>query len=202
MFYEPAKRNHGLPHDPFKAIVAPRPIGWISTLSSDGIANLSPYSFFNAIGSRPPMVMFASEGEKDSLRNIRQTGEFVVNHVSLQLAQAMNASSATVPFGVDEFVLAGVEKAACNLVRPPRVARAYAALECRATKVEAVAGLDGTNTGSILVIGEVIGIHLDPAVIQNGFFDPLLASPVARMGYKQYQGPDGIFEMERPIDTK
>ncbi len=198
MFYEPVKGNHGLPHDPFKAIVAPRPIGWISTISADGIANLAPYSFYNAVSSRPPMVMFSSEGEKDSVRNIRQTCEFVVNHVSAGLASQMNLSSAAVAPGVDEFVLAELEKAACRLVRPPRVASAFAALECRATRVEALVGLDGIETGAILVLGEVVGVHIDPAVIKDGFFDPLLAQPLARMGYRQYQGPEGVFEMDRP----
>lgn len=198
MFYEPALANHALPFDPFKGIVAPRPIGWISTLDSEGRANLAPYSYFNAIGSRPPMVMFASEGEKDSVANIRQTGEFVANHVSMALAGAMNKSSAGVAHGIDEFALAGLEKAACRLVKPPRVALALAALECVATKIEAVTDRHGIPTGSILVIGEVIGVHVNEAALREGRFDPQLAMPVARMGYRQYLSLGGVFEMDRP----
>ncbi len=198
MFYETAKRNHGLPHDPFKAIVAPRPIGWISTVSKDGRANLAPYSFFNAIASRPEMVMFSSEGEKDTVANIRETGEFVANHVSAGLAEAMNRTSAPVATGVDEFELAAIEKANCRLVRPPRVAAAFAALECRATDIRELKDMDGRPTRAILVIGQVIGIHISEEALANGLFDPALARPVARMGYRSYQGPGSYFDMTRP----
>lgn len=198
MFYETARRDHGLPHDPFKAIVAPRPIGWISTVSGKGEVNLAPYSYFNAVSSRPEMVMFSSEGEKDSVANIRENGEFVANHVGAHVAEAMNATSAPAPHGIDEFELAGLEKAPCRLVKPPRVARAYAALECRAVNIIELADLSGARTGAIMVIGEVLGIHIDPQVIREGLFDPELARPVARMGYRSYDGPDGYFEMTRP----
>jgi len=198
LFYETAKRDHGLPHDPFKAIVAPRPIGWISTMSAAGKVNLAPYSFFNAICSRPEMVMFSSEGEKDTVANIRETGEFVANHVSAALAEAMNATSAPVGRGVDEFDLAGLVKAQCRLVRPPRVAAAFAALECKAVEVRQITDLDGRVTPAILVIGQVVGVHLDPAALAEGQFDPALARPVARMGYRSYQGPGSYFDMTRP----
>jgi flavin reductase (DIM6/NTAB) family NADH-FMN oxidoreductase RutF len=198
VFYETARRDHGLPHDPFKAIVAPRPIGWISTVSADGKANLAPYSFFNAICSRPEMVMFSSEGEKDTIANIRETGEFVANHVSAGLAEAMNATSAQVGHDVDEFELAGIAKAACRLVRPPRVAAAFAALECRATEVRELKDMDGRPTRAILVIGQVIGIHIGEEALAKGIFDPALAQPIARMGYRSYQGPGCYFDMTRP----
>jgi flavin reductase (DIM6/NTAB) family NADH-FMN oxidoreductase RutF len=198
MFYETARRDHGLPHDPFKSIVAPRPIGWISTISNAGAVNLAPYSFFNALSSRPEMVMFSSEGEKDSLANIRANGEFVANHVGAHLKEAMNATSAPAPHGIDEFELAGLDKAACNLVRPPRVALAAAALECRTVQIVELAGLDGRKTGAVMVIGQVVGIHIDPKMLRDGQFDPELAKPIARMGYRSYDGPDGYFEMVRP----
>ncbi len=198
MFYETARRDHGLPHDPFKAIVAPRPIGWISTVSAAGKANLAPYSFFNAICSRPEMVMFSSEGEKDTIANIRETGEFVANHVSAGLAEAMNVTSAPVGQGVDEFELAGLERAQCRLVRPPRVAAAFATLECKAVEVREVTDLDGRPTPAILVIGQVVGVHISEEALAEGQFDPALARPVARMGYRSYQGPGSYFDMTRP----
>jgi flavin reductase (DIM6/NTAB) family NADH-FMN oxidoreductase RutF len=198
LFYETARRDHGLPHDPFKAIVAPRPIGWISTLSQMGEVNLAPYSFFNAVSSRPEMVMFSSEGEKDTLANIRANGEFVASHVGAHLVEAMNATSVPAPHGIDEFVVAGLEKAPCRLVRPPRVARAWAALECRAVSITELADLSGTPTGAVMVIGHVLGIHIDESVLTDGLFDPRLARPVARMGYRSYDGPDGYFDLDRP----
>jgi flavin reductase (DIM6/NTAB) family NADH-FMN oxidoreductase RutF len=144
------------------------------------------------------MVMFSSEGEKDSVANIRANREFVCNHVGAHLAQAMNATSAPAPHGVDEFALAGLEKAQSRLVRPPRVALAHAALECRAVDIIELADLAGRKTGAIMVIGEVLGIHIDPAVLRDGQFDPSLAQPIARMGYRSYDGPDGYFDMTRP----
>ena len=198
MFYETAKRDHGLPHDPFKAIVAPRPIGWISTVSEQGEANLAPYSFYNAVSGRPEMVMFSSEGEKDSIANIRATGEFVANHVSEALGAAMNASSAPAPHGVDEFTLANLERAPSRIVRPPRVARAFAALECRATQILELADLEGRKTGAILVIGQVLGVHIDEAVLRDGVFDVALARPLSRLGYRDYMRAGETFEMERP----
>lgn len=198
MFYETSRRDHGLPHDPFKAIVAPRPIGWISTISDEGEVNLAPYSFFNAVASRPEMVMFSSEGEKDTVANIRANGEFVANHVGAHLAEAMNATSAPAPHGVDEFEVAGLAKAPSRLVRPPRVALAYAALECKAVSITELADLSGKPVGAIMVIGQVIGIHIDGKALRDGMFDPELARPVARMGYRSYDGPNGYFDMTRP----
>ncbi len=198
MFYETARRDHGLPHDPFKAIVAPRPIGWISSISKAGAVNLAPYSFFNAVGGRPELVMFSSEGEKDSVANIRETGEFVTNNVSAELAEVMNQTSVPAPRGIDEFEYAGIEAASCRLVRPPRVARAHAALECRATQILELEDLEGRKTGAIMVIGQVIGVHIDDAVLTDGIFDLSKARPVSRLGYLDFEGPDGYFAMNRP----
>ena len=198
MFYDTQTRAHGLPHDPFKAIVAPRPIGWISTLSADGVANLAPYSYFNAISSRPDLILFSSEGDKDSVRNARATGEFVANHVSARVAEAMNASSVPAPAGVSEFDHCNIAAAPSRLVRPPRVADAYAALECKVTEILEPVGIDGNPAGVFVVIGQVVGVHIDDAVIRNGRFDVSLAQPVSRLGYLDFDGPDGLFSMVRP----
>jgi len=198
MFYETAKPDHGLPHDPFKAIVAPRPIGWISSISAAGAVNLAPYSFFNAVCGRPALVMFSSEGEKDSIANIRETGEFVVNHVSEALLDAMNATSASAARGVDEFDLAGLAKAGCRLVRPPRVAAAYAALECRCTSLLGLEDIEGRPTGAVMAIGQVVGVHIDEAVLTDGFFDVAKARPLARLGYRDYMRTGVIFALDRP----
>ena len=198
MFYETSVRDHGLPHDPFKAIVAPRPIGWISTKSEKGEVNLAPYSFFNAVGSRPDMVMFASDTLKDSVTNIRQTGEFVCNYVSADFTEAMNETSTDAPLGVDEFEVAGLTKVASRLVAPPRVEGVAAALECKATQIIEVTDIEGSKTGSIMVIGQVLGIHIDDAMIRDGRFDSQAARHITRMGYRDYLGPDGYFEMMRP----
>lgn len=202
MFYDTARRDHGLPFDPFKALVAPRPIGWISTLSADGIANLAPYSFFNAVASRPDMVMFSSDGWKDSIRNIRDTGEFVCNLVSEALTDAMNQSSASVAPDVDEFRLAGLETAPSALVRPPRVAAAPAALECRLSEIVELKRADGAATGHVMAIGEVVGIHIDDAFIRDGRFDIAAVRPVARLGYRDYVRFGEMFELSRPGEDR
>lgn len=199
-FYEPAS-GHGLPHDPFKAIVAPRPIGWVSTLSASGIPNLAPYSFFNAVGETPPMVVFSSSGPKDSLANVEATGEFVWNMATRALAEAMNATSAAVPPETDEFALAGLATAPCRLVAPPRVAASPAAMECRLVQVVALHDLDGQPTASRLVIGQVVGVHLDRASLRDGLFDTGGAHPIMRAGYRdQYveATPETMFRMTRP----
>lgn len=181
-FYEPAA-GHGLAHDPFKAIVAPRPIGWTSTISAAGVVNLAPYSFFNAFSSRPPIIGFSSEKLGDSLANVRETGEFVFNLVSEALAEAMNATSASVGPEVDEFELAGIAKAPSRMVAPPRVAASPASLECRVLQVIALTDLDGASAGSHLVLGQVVDVHIDPAYIVEGRFDTAAARPLARCGY-------------------
>ncbi len=139
MFYEPRLRNHGLSHDPLKALVAPRPIGWISSVAADGAVNLAPYSFFNMVSDRPPIAMFSSDGRKDSLRNVEETGEFVCNIVTTEFTDAMNTSSAPYPHGVNEFEKAGLAMEASSLVKPPRVKGIAAALECKVTAIQPLA---------------------------------------------------------------
>ncbi|MDG3002177.1 flavin reductase family protein [Paludisphaera sp. Pla2] len=197
-FYEPAK-GHGLPHDPFKAIVAPRPIGWISTRDRQGRVNLAPYSFFNAFCDAPPIVGFSSTGRKDSLRNAEETGEFVANLATRALAEAVNLSSAAVPHGVDEMAMAGLTAAPCRLVAAPRVGESPAALECKLLQVLRLRDVDGAETNNHLVLGQVVGVHLDPAYLKDGLFDMTLARTIARCGYRgDYAEVDHLFEMLRP----
>jgi flavin reductase (DIM6/NTAB) family NADH-FMN oxidoreductase RutF len=197
MFYEPTK-GHGLPHDPFKAIVAPRPIGWISSIAADGAVNLAPYSFFNAIGSNPHLVMFSSEGRKDSVSFIHETKEFVVNLASRDLIEKVNKSSADAPRGVSEFGYAGLTPVPSTLVKPPRVGEAHAALECRMTDWYEPKGIGGRPSSNIVVFGEVVGIHIDEAVMTDGLFDIVKAGTTARLGYMDYATVTETFQMRRP----
>ncbi|PWK61847.1 flavin reductase family protein [Aminobacter sp. AP02] len=197
MFYEPSK-GHGLPHDPFKAIVSPRPIGWISTLSKEGALNLAPYSFFNAFSSNPHLVWFSSEGPKDSATFAAETNEFVANLVGRDLAERMNRSAVNAPRGVSEFGYAGLTPAPSRLVAPPRVAEAPAALECKVTEIFRPKGLDGNDAGVFVVIGEVVGVHIDEAFLAQGLFDTVKAGNVARLGYMDYSTVDAVFSMRRP----
>jgi len=197
MFYEPAK-GHGLPHDPSKAIVAPRPIGWISTIDKQGKINLAPYSFFNAFSTKPFIVWFSSEGEKDSATFAEETGEFVANLVSRDLAQKMNRTAVDAPRGVSEFGYADLAMAPSRLVAPPRVAEAPAALECRVTEIIRPRALDGTQTSAVVVAGEVVGVHIDDAYLKDGMFDIVRAGNVSRLGYMDYASIDEIFSMRRP----
>ncbi len=197
-FYEP-RSGHGLPHDPFKAIVAPRPIGWISTADPEGRVNLAPYSFYNAFCESPPIVGFSSGGRKDTQRNVEATGEFVCNLVTRRHAEAMNLTSAPFPRGVDEMRRAGLAAAPCRLVKPPRVADAPAALECRLLLVLPLRDLSGELTGSTLILGQAVGVHLDPAFLKGGLFDIAAAGTVARCGYRgDYAEVTRVFEMIRP----
>lgn len=198
MFYDPRLGDHGLPHDPFKAIVAPRPIGWISSLDAQGRANLAPYSFFNAVSTRPHIVMFASSGRKDSVRNIEATGEFVCNLASWDLRLEMNETSASLPYGRSEFEVAQLASASCRIVRVPRVARAAAALECKLLKAEEISDLEGRLSGTTIVLGEVVGIHVEDRCLHDGRFDMTLAQTIARCGYMDYAAVDRLFEMRRP----
>ena len=198
MFYETSRNDHGLPFNPFKAIVAPRPIGWISTLDLQGRANLAPYSFFNAVGDTPPIVMFSSKGYKDTVSNVEETGEFVCNMVSYDLKDAMNASSAPLPHGMSEFEAARLEMAECRFVKAPRVAAAYSALECKLLKAENIRDLDGNETGSHVVFGQVVAIHINENVITDGRFDVTKVRPLSRLGYKDYAVVNEVFEMGRP----
>jgi flavin reductase (DIM6/NTAB) family NADH-FMN oxidoreductase RutF len=199
-FYEP-RLGHGLPHDPFKAIVAPRPIGWISTLDAEGRVNLAPYSFFNAFCDTPPIVGFSSSGRKDSQRNVEATGEFVANLATRRQAEAVNLSSAAVPPHVDEMQLAGLTPAACRIVKAPRVADAPAALECKLLLTLPLKDLDGKPTPNTLILGQVVGVHIDRAYLNKaGLFDMTLARTIARCGYRgDYAEVTSLFEMLRPV---
>ena len=197
MFYEPSK-GHGLPHDPFKALVAPRPIGWISTQGADGSLNLAPFSFFNAIGTHPHMVLFCAEGEKDTVVFARETGEFVANLVSHDLVEQMNASSVDAPRGVCEFDYAGLKPEPSRLVRSPRVREAHAALECKVTEILRPKALDGTETERFLVLGEVVGIFIADDALTDGMFDIVKAGTVSRLGYLDYSSITQVFQMRRP----
>lgn len=196
-FYEP-RAGHGLPHDPFKAIVAPRPIGWISTLDAEGRVNLAPYSYFNAVASRPPMVMFASEGLKHTAANAAATGEFVANLATEELRHAMNLTSASLPAGEDEMRHAGLTPAPSRLVKPPRVAESPAALECKVVSVTELADIEGRKIGRYVVIGQVVGVHIDPTVIEDGHFDTAKARALARCGYRDYAVVASTFQLARP----
>jgi flavin reductase (DIM6/NTAB) family NADH-FMN oxidoreductase RutF len=198
MFYNTDTNRHGLAHDPFKAIVAPRPIGWIGSKGSDGSINLAPYSFFNAISDRPKLVMFSSAGLKHSQRNAIETGEFTCNFVSRNLVEKMNVSSAAVDYGVDEFALAGLTARRGDLVDAPYVAEAFAVLECKVTETLVPKSLTGENSENIMILGQVIGIHIDETIIRDGRLDMAIARPVARMGYMDYSEGSDVFEMFRP----
>jgi flavin reductase (DIM6/NTAB) family NADH-FMN oxidoreductase RutF len=195
MFYDTASNGHGLAQDPFKAIVGPRPIAWISTVSAGGIANLAPYSFFNAFAQAPHYVAFGSGPPKDSLRNIEATGEFAVNLVTYELREAMNASSAHV--AADEFELAGLAKAPCRLIKPPRVAASPACLECRLYRIIPLPGDDGT-ADDFMVIGRVAGIHIDDRFISEGRVDTSAMRLIARLGYSEYATVTEAWRMRRP----
>jgi flavin reductase (DIM6/NTAB) family NADH-FMN oxidoreductase RutF len=198
MFYEPARADHGLPYDPFKAIVAPRPIGWISSLSAAGEANLAPYSFFNAVSTLPPCVMFSSEGHKDSVANIEETGEFVCNLATWALREAVNRTSERFPRGVDEMERAGLAPAASRRVRPPRVADAPCALECRLLSIVRLEDVEGAALESHVVFGQVVGIHVDERFIADGRLDTAAMQPIARCGYQDYAVIESTFRMARP----
>jgi len=197
MFYE-VQDGHGLPHDPFKAIVAPRPIGWISTRSKSGAVNLAPYSYFNAISDHPHLVMFSSNGRKDSVTFIEETGEFAANLVSGNLREKMNASSVNAPRGVSEFDYAGLTPAPCKLIGAPRVAEAYAALECVVTDIRVPTDRHGKTSTNFLVTGEVVGIHIDEAILTDGLIDVRKAEPVSRLGYMDYATVSDVYQMWRP----
>ena len=202
MFYEP-KNGHGLSHNPFNAIVTPRPIGWISTRDAQGIDNLAPYSFFNAVAYVPPQVMFASTaskadqiGTKDSVANIRETGVFCVNIVEYAMRDAMNATSATLGKEVDEFAHAGLDKAACETIGCSRVALAPAALECKVTQILTLEGDE-----NYAVFGEVVGVHMRDDCLVDGRFDITTYHPLSRLGYRDYTVIRDLFTLSRPDDT-
>ncbi|MGP9790515.1 flavin reductase family protein [Roseinatronobacter sp. NSM] len=199
MFYEP-RNGHGLPHNPFNAIVTPRPIGWISTRGRNGQDNLAPYSFFNAVAYEPPQVMFAStsakpdrDGTKDSVANIRDTGVFCVNIVEHAARDVMNTTSGPWPRQVDEFQQAGIARAPCQMIDATRVANAPAALECRLTQIVTLAG-----QANFLVLGEVVGVHMRDDCMVDGLFDITSFKPLARCGYRDYAVVEQVFSLKRP----
>ena len=201
MFYEP-KNGHGLPHNPFNAIVTPRPIGWIATRGADGSDNLAPYSFFNAVAYDPPQVMFASTSAKpdrgdtkDSVANIRDTGVFAVNIVSFALRDAMNTTSGPWGKDTDEFVLADLEKVGCDTINCARVAASPATLECKLTQIVQLPG-----EANFAVFGEVTGVHMRDDCMVDGMFDVKQFSPMARLGYRDYATVRETFSLTRPGD--
>jgi flavin reductase (DIM6/NTAB) family NADH-FMN oxidoreductase RutF len=199
MFYESGRRPADvLKHDPFKAIVSPRPIGWIGTKSRTGVLNLAPYSFFAAIADRPPLVMFSSSGRKDSQRNAEETGVFTTNLAGRALLEAMNLSSAPAPADVDEFAVVGLTPSAGRLVDAPVVSEAYAALECRVVEVKPLTGLDGAVSENTMIIGQVVGVHIRDEAIRDGRLDMQLVRPLGRLGYMDYCDAGDVFELFRP----
>jgi flavin reductase (DIM6/NTAB) family NADH-FMN oxidoreductase RutF len=198
MHYDPRSEHHGLPHNPFYALVVPRPIGWITTMTREGIVNLAPYSFFNAVSTNPPFVMFSSGPRKDSQRNAEETGEFVFNLATYDLRAEMNATSARVPADVSEPELIGLEMEPSILVAPPHVKRSPVALECRYRQTVNLTTGDGETSENAIIIGEVVQVHIDDAVITDGRVDLGKIRPIARLGYMDFTVVDNIFEMKRP----
>jgi flavin reductase (DIM6/NTAB) family NADH-FMN oxidoreductase RutF len=199
IFFEPEQRDRKLmPWDPFKGIVVPRPIGWISSMSKAGLVNLAPYSYFNGVQSHPRIVSFCSESEKDAAAFAIESGEFAWSMATWALREQMNATSEGLPRGRSEFEFAGLATAPCRIVRAPRVADSPAAMECKVTQVVRVKDIDGRETGGIVVYGQVVGMHLDERFISNGRFNLAAVRPIARCGYDEYTTVEGVFAMKRP----
>ena len=199
-FYEP-RYGHGLPHDPFNAIVGPRPIGWIASRSSAGVLNLAPYSFFNGFNYTPPIIGFSSVGYKDSIRNIEQTGEFSWNLVTRSLAEAMNQTCAAVGPDVSEFDLAGLTHVESKLIAAPRVAESPVSFECRCTQIIQLQNIAGEKLSTWLVLGEVIGVHIDAELLKDGVYDTAAADHILRGGGPADYftiGAEQLFKMRRP----
>jgi flavin reductase (DIM6/NTAB) family NADH-FMN oxidoreductase RutF len=202
MFYNAVKNDHGLALDPFKALIAPRPIGWISTVSKTGICNLAPYSYFNAFAEDPHYLAFGSGsardgGRKGNLRNIEETGEFAWSLATFALREAMNTTSTNVPHGVDEFELAELEKAPSRLIKPPRVAASPASMECRVHQIVPLPDDEG-RAENHLIIGRVLAIHIDDRFIVDGRVDTAAMRPIARLGYSEYATVEAAWRMRRP----
>ena len=198
MFYDAVKNDHGLRFDPFKAIVAPRPIGWITSMSAKGEINLAPYSYFNGVSNRPNVVMFSSEGRKDSVAFIEETREFVCSLTTWDLRDQMNATAAPLARGVNEMERAGLDAAPSRLVKPPRVAASPCALECKLLKIVGLEDIDGHRTDRHVVFGQVVGVHIDDRFIVDGLLDTAAMKPIARCGYDQYAVVERVFSMPRP----
>ncbi len=199
-YYEPSK-GHGLKHDPFNAIIAPRPIGWISSRDAKGHINLAPYSFFNGFCYKPPIIGFSSTSWKDSVGNIKETGEFVWNLATMDLAKQMNATAAHVAHDVSEFSIAGLTAVPCRIVNVPRVAESPVAFECKLTQIIQLQGADGHKVDAWLTLGEVVAVHIDKAMIEDGVYQTARARPIVRAGrrgdYFEIR-PEAMFEMPRP----
>ena len=198
MYYE--GKQHGLPYDPLKAIITPRPIGWISTLDANGVANLAPYSFFNAVNANPGILVFSSEELKHSARNARDQGEFVFSLATAALTDAINISSDALPDGVSEYDAAKLEAAPCRCVAPPRVAASPASMECKTLDVIELRDQHGDSINAFLVIGQILATHIDDRYIVDGRFDTAAAEPLARCGYRDYAKVSETFELLRPTD--
>ena len=197
-YYEPTK-GHGLPHDPFNAIVGPRPIGWISSQDCEGRLNLAPYSFFNAFNYIPPIIGFCSVGRKDSLNNIEQTGEFVWNLATRPLAEAMNQSCAAVPAQVNEFELSGLTETPSSLVKVPRVGETPVAFECKVSQIVQLKRADQEPVPSWLILGEVVAVHIAEHLLKDGIYDTVAAEPILRGGGPaDYFELGNLFKMRRP----
>jgi flavin reductase (DIM6/NTAB) family NADH-FMN oxidoreductase RutF len=199
MFYDAVANSHGLAADPFKALVAPRPIGWISTIGRNGVVNLAPYSFFNAVSENPHYLMFASGGRKDSQSNAEETGEFVCSLATFDLREPMSRTSMPVAPDVDEMKLVGLTPAPSHLVKPPRVKESPVAFECRYWRTIELPGPDGAPGTHAIVLGQVVGIHIDDDMIVEGRVDITRLKPIARLGYGDYAVIDKVFRMARPI---
>jgi flavin reductase (DIM6/NTAB) family NADH-FMN oxidoreductase RutF len=200
MFYETASRNHGLPHDPFKAIVGPRPIGWVSAVNAKGEVNLSPYSFFNAVADTPPIVAFSSSGYKDAVAFIDETKEFVCNLATYDLRDALNQTSAPLPRGTSEFGFAGLSEEPSSLVKAPRIAGIAAALECKWLSTTQLKTLTGEPMDQFLVLGQVVGVYIADGFIVDGLVDTAAMRPILRSGYFDYfvATPETRFALRRP----
>lgn len=199
IFFEPHKRDKSIfPYDPFKAMIVPRPVGWISTMGPDGEVNLAPYSFFNAFSGAPPLVGFSSEGFKDSAALAEASGEFVWNMATYDLRMEMNATSAPLPRGSSEFTHAGLEMAPSRIVKAPRVAASPGSLECKVTQIVRLQDMNGGLTDRYLVLGQVVGIHVDEKYLVDGMIDIAAMKPIARCGYQDYAVVDKVFAVKRP----
>ena len=197
MFYDAVRNDHGFAADPFKALVVPRPIAWISTVSAEGINNLSPYSFFNAFSEDPFYLAFGSGGQKDTLRNIEETGVFAVNLATYDLREAMNTTSAVVASAIDEFHLAGLPVAPCHMIVAPRIANSPVTFECRHFQTLPLPDDEG-QTHNFMVLGRVLGIHIDDRYIENGRVNTAAMKPIARLGYSEYATIENAWKMRRP----
>jgi len=199
-YYEP-RNGHGLRHDPFNAIIAPRPIGWISSHDAKGNVNVAPYSFFNGFCYKPPIIGFSSTSWKDSVANMQETGEFVWNLATMDLAQQMNATAAHVAHEVSEFAISGLTPAPCKIVKAPRVAESPVSFECKVAQIVQLQGADGVKANAWLTLGEVVAVHIDKAMIKDGVYQTALARPIVRAGRKGDYfviRQDAMFEMARP----